>query len=87
MGYNWDVIGITETWLEPGLTFAVPPDLFAFRWYRSSGRNGGVIVVVSLPLALGLVASHRFDNNEVVRVSIFEETLISLVYRSPNANE
>ena len=81
-----DVIGITETWLEPDLTFAVPPDFSAFRCDRSSGRGGGVMLVVSSSLAPGLVGSHRLDSTEVVHVSILEDTLLSLVYRPPSAS-
>ena len=85
-----DVIGITETWLDPEDVFFMN-DYYCFRCDRNSNRGGGVVILASNDLLCSEIKLD-FDLEHIeavaIEISLFScKIVVANVYSRPNCSQ
>ncbi|PJG57359.1 hypothetical protein CUC53_18450, partial [Aeromonas cavernicola] len=88
---NYDVVGITETWLQGDQTWEMNVQGYTcYRRDRNVGRGGGVALLVRNEIqsfARGDIGSGEVESVWIeLRNSKGKRTLMGVVYRSPNSS-
>ena len=81
--HNPELIGVTETWLQPEIKFNIPGYVI-FRSDRDT-RGGGALLCVKPSLKPTFINEYKVGSTEMLVVSILNNIGIFLIYRPPNA--
>ena len=81
--HNPELVGVTESWLQPEVKFNLP-GYVTFRCDRSS-KGGGVLLCVKPSLKPTFIKDYRIGMTEILIISILNNFGVILVYRPPNA--